>query len=429
MIRILFVSNLYPPHELGGWEQNCQEIVARLRARGHDCHVLTSRYGVGRRPPAEDGISRTLHLQANVEYYRPLDYMLRRRWRSRANRLTLHRALDALAPDVVFIWGMWNLSHEVAYRAERWLPGRVAYAVASYWPMEPDADTAYWSLPANHAWAERLKSLARKSILPRLARESRAHRLEMEHVACVSAFVCQKLLDAQALPHGARIINNGIDPTPFLAATGARSPGTGAELRLVYTGGILPHKGVHTAIEALGLLQQRGQADGVRLELIGGGHPDYMAQLQRRVGELGLADRITFRGRVPRDEIPGRLARADVFLFTSLWEEPIARSAMEAMAAGLAVIGTPVGGQREMLEHGVNALVYPPDDAAALAACVQRLRDDRALCARLGDAGRRTVLERYTLDRMADEMERWLEQVAAQPVAPQSTQKQGETPQ
>jgi glycosyltransferase involved in cell wall biosynthesis len=136
------------------------------------------------------------------------------------------------------------------------------------------------------------------------------------------------------------------------------------------------------------------------------------------VGELGLADRITFRGRVPRDEIPGRLALADVFLFASIWEEPIARSVMEAMAAGLAVIGTPVGGQREMLEHGVNALVYPPDDAAALAACVQRLRDDRALCARLGDAGRRTVLERYTLDRMADEMERWLEQVAAQPVAP-----------
>jgi glycosyltransferase involved in cell wall biosynthesis len=107
------------------------------------------------------------------------------------------------------------------------------------------------------------------------------------------------------------------------------------------------------------------------------------------------------------------LAGHDVFLFTSVWEEPIARSVMEAMAAGLVVVGVPVGGQSEMLLDGANALVFPPGDADALAGCILRLQRDPDLAPRLSDAGRQMVLERFTLDRMVDEMETWLTGIAA----------------
>jgi glycosyltransferase involved in cell wall biosynthesis len=133
--------------------------------------------------------------------------------------------------------------------------------------------------------------------------------------------------------------------------------------------------------------------------------------LKDRVVELGLDAQVTFRGRVPRDQIPGLLSGSNVFLFTSAWEEPIARTVMEAMAAELVVIGTAVGGQREMLEDGVNALVFSPEDADGLAACILRLRRNPALRAQLAKAGRRTVLERFTLERMIDEIEAWLEEI------------------
>ena len=407
-MRVLFISNLYPPYEVGGMEQLCQEIVVGLQAQGHTCHVLTSRHGVRGGPSSEADVTRALHLEADMHHYRPLDFFLRRTWQARANRRALRASLDASQPEVIFIWGMWNLSRQVAYWAEQWLPGRVAYAVASYWLMEPDAHQAYWQQEARRPWARALMTPVRYLALRTLARERAAYPLRLEHVACVSEFVRHKLTEAGALPNGSRVIYNGIDPRPFLVAAAAETSRHDG-LRLVYTGGIVTHKGVHTTVEALGLLHQRGEVDGVHLTLVGGGHPDYEARLRRQVEELGLGQHITFHGHVPRKEIPAILAEQDVFLFPSVWEEPIARTVMEAMAAGLAVVGTDVGGQAEMLEDGVNGLVFPPDDAPRLTDCILRLRRDPELRARLASVGRKTVLERFTLDRMVGTIEKWLE--------------------
>lgn len=411
-MRILFISNFYPPHDLGGWEQNCQEIVRRLQQRGHACHVLTSRHGLNGQPPAEPGITRSLYLQADIHYYKPLDYFLHRPGQEKANERALRDALDAFQPDIIFIWGMWNLSFRVAYWAEQWMPGRVAYAVAGYWFIQPNPHESYWQQPARRRVTRTLMAPARYSALRTLQQERQAYALQLEHVACVSEYVRNKLSQAGALLHGARVIYNGIDPEPFLQAAAQRTDHREA-LRLVYTGSLVEHKGVHTAIEALGILKARGEAEEIHLDVVGGGHPNYEAQLRARVQILGLSNQVTFRGRIPRNSIPHELAGHDVFLFTSVYEEPIARSVMEAMAAGLTVIGAPVGGQVEMLSHNVNALVFPPDDAGKLAACIATLQQDPALCIRLASAGQRMVLERFTLDRMVDEIEVWLRNIAA----------------
>jgi glycogen synthase len=410
-VRILFVTNFFPPHDLGGWEQNCQEAVERFSQRGHTCQVLTSRYGTEDRSPAEAGVSRSLYLQADIHYYRPLDFFLRRAAQERANRALLSETVAAFQPDVVFIWGLWNLSRQVAYWAEQYLPGRVAYAIASYWLVEPDVHEAYWQQPARNLGARALMSPARRLASRRLAQEKTRYRLRLEHVACVSDFVRRKMTDAGALPCGARVIHNGIDPAPFCRSI-ARRDRDSDKLRLIYTGGILAHKGVHTAIEAFGLLKQRSAAQELQLSLVGAGHPDYEARLREIVTALGLNEQVTFVGRVPRAEIPGFLAAHDVFLFTSIWEEPIARAVMEAMAAGLAVIGTPVGGQPEVLAAGVNGLTFSPGDAESLAKRILQLRQEPALRVQLAAAGRATVLERFTLNRMVDEMEAWLKDIA-----------------
>jgi glycosyltransferase involved in cell wall biosynthesis len=408
-MRILFISNFYPPHALGGMEIRCGETVARLEARGHRCRVLTSRYGSDGASAATDDVVRALHLEADLNYYRPQDFFLQRPGHARANRQALRRQIDIFQPDIIFVWGMWNLSPHVAYWAEQAMPGLVAYAVAGYWPMEPGVHEAYWQLPAQHVLSEVLKAPLRRWVLRKLTKERAAYTLKLEHVACVSEYVRQKLLASGALPHGARVIYNGIDPRPFMAVANPSPPRDG--MRLVCVGNLVPHKGVHTAIEALGLLRRQNKLNDLHLTLVGGGHPDYETHLRELVHRRHLSAHVAFYGRVPRKQVADILAAHDVFLFTSVYEEPIARSVMEAMAAGLVVIGTPVGGQQEMLEHGVNALVYAPDDAEALAARIMQLEDDRALSDRLSAAGRQTVLDRFTLQRMVDEMEAWLEEI------------------
>jgi glycogen synthase len=409
-MRILFLTNFYPPHDLGGWEQNCSEIAEIMAARGHDIRVLTSRHGINDQAASEGAVTRALHLEAPVDYYRPTDFLLRRSRRERENREILEAAIADFEPDVIHVWSMWNLSRRVAYWAERRMPGRVGYAVAGYWFLPPDAHEAYWQLPARRWLPERIKGAIRPIVLRKLDRENQAHPLQMEHVACVSHYVREKMTAAGALPRGAKVIYNGIDPQPYLDA--ARRDRVDSELRLLYFGGVLPHKGVHTAIEALGHLHAQGQDEGLDLTILGSGHPEYLTYLRRLVAKLHLTDRVMFHERIPRSEIPAFLGGFDSFLFTSIWEEPIARTVMEAMAAGLVVIGTAVGGQCEMLDDGVNALVFAPEDAEGLAEHIAALQQSPERLASLAEAGRQTVMERFTLERMADEIEAWLKDIA-----------------
>ena len=153
-MRLLFLSNFYPPHELGGMEQLTFEVTAHLQARGHQVSVLTSRTGVAPGEPKQDNIIRSLFLQADIHYYSVRAFFLQHRAQEAANLRELRRAIDLVQPDVFVVWNMWNLSRSLPYWAEQWLPGRVAYYIASTWPMDPDIHEEYWSLPASRGLSE-----------------------------------------------------------------------------------------------------------------------------------------------------------------------------------------------------------------------------------------------------------------------------------
>ncbi len=419
-MRILFLSNFYPPHDIGGYEQWCSEVASGLTDRGHELAVLTSNLGMSngagiQEPTARDmthdpvqDVTRSLHLQSDIAYYRPSDFFLRRRRQEQANQEALQRKIQEFGPDVIMVWGMWNLSHFLPYSAEQWLPGRVAYFVSNYWPTDVDAHTAYWQLPTRRLAAEGLKRPLRAAALAQLRREGYPPPLKFEHAVCCSRYVRDTLVAAGKLPPSAGVLLGGTDPQPFLAhSTLQRDAGPGP-LRLLYFGRLIHDKGVHTALEALGLLKERGLAERVHLTMLGSGHPEYERKLRDMVEQLGLQQQTSFVSQVPREEIPAWLGRFDIFLFTSIWPEPMARSVMEAMAAGLLVIGTEVGGQTEMLDHGRNALTFAAEDAERLAGHITAMIGAPADMRRLARAGQEMVLEQFTLERMVVDIERYL---------------------
>jgi len=120
-MRLLFLTNLYPPHDRGGLEQLCQEIRVGLQERGHTIEVLTSNYGTSSKIESANGVRRSLYLQADVEVYKPLDFFLNRGQQERNNVRELRQAIDSLSPDLIWIWGMWNLSKKLPYLAEQWM--------------------------------------------------------------------------------------------------------------------------------------------------------------------------------------------------------------------------------------------------------------------------------------------------------------------
>ena len=102
-----------------------------------------------------------------------------------------------------------------------------------------------------------------------------------------------------------------------------------------------------------------------------------------------------------RDDVAALYPMLDVFVLPSL-AEGLCNTLLEAMACGLPCVATDVGGNGEIVEDGVTGTLVASDDVAALQAAMARLADDRALAVRMGEAGRRRVLERFSLDAMID---------------------------
>lgn len=412
-MRILFVSSQYPPHELGGYEQLCHEVTRELLARGHAVSVLTSRYGVRSAQEVRSGnVTRTLHLMTDIHYYKPLDFFFKLPRQEKENLAELKNAMDVFKPDVVMFWGMFAMSHNLPYWAEQWMPGRVTYYMASYWPTDEDLHLAYWKSPANRRITEAFKRVLRSFALARLKRQGYPPRLKFDHVICCSEYVRDTLVNAGKFPPRASVVYAGADPAPFKhLAQQKKVKKTGHTTRLLYFGRLVPDKGVHTAIEALGLLAQKGFSDRVELTVLGDGHPEYKKYLQQRVTDLGIENIVHFSGKVAREEIPAMLKDFDVFLFTSTWPEPFGRTIVEAMMAGLVVIGSNVGGSREIFRHYDKKMLFEPEDAQGLADRIARILSDPELSRRLVNVGRKLASERFTIQQMTNGIEAFLKQV------------------
>lgn len=411
-MRILFISNFYPPLELGGWEQLTQEMRDSLESRGHATAVLTSRYRAAEAPPGETGVNRLLELESsNLEHYHPAE-LLRKPGADRRNRLALAGLIASFKPEVIFFHSMWNLAHCLAWEAERRLPGRVVYYLASGWPYLPQISEEYWQAGTRRSSLLGVKRLTSALPLALLRRERRKKAPQFGHVLCVSRAVEQDLHSHVALrPTSTKVAHNGIDTTTF-APPANHLPGAwknGAPAFL-FVGGLYPHKGPDTAVHAfqLALPDLPPQAS---LTMVGSGDPDYEQSLKQFVEWQNLTDRVHFWGRVPRQEIPNILKMHDVLLVPSHYEA-LSRIMLEGMASELVVLGTRAWGSAEILEDDVTGLSFPPGDAGALAGQMRRIVSDKALRACLAQNGRRLVVERFDFQRNMDDIELSLQQVA-----------------
>jgi glycosyltransferase involved in cell wall biosynthesis len=135
----------------------------------------------------------------------------------------------------------------------------------------------------------------------------------------------------------------------------------------------------------------------VDLLLVGDGQ--LRDNLEQQVRSNGLENRVNFLG--VRSDVPALLQAADVFAMTSL-SEAASLTVLEAMASHLPVVVTAVGGNPEMVRHGIDGLLVPRGDAVGAAAALLQILDDPARAAAMGAAGRARVEERYRLSQTVE---------------------------
>jgi glycosyltransferase involved in cell wall biosynthesis len=169
-------------------------------------------------------------------------------------------------------------------------------------------------------------------------------------------------------------------------------------------GQLSPWKGQDTAIEALRLLCAEGV--DAHLLLIGSAkfiaratrfdNRRYVAHLRSLVDDAGLGERVSWLGE--REDVPELVRALDVLLAPS-WEEPFGRALIEAMALGVPVIATNVGGPAEIVEDGREGCLCPPREPDSWARAARRILASPDRGAEMGRAGRRRVKEAFTVER------------------------------
>jgi glycosyltransferase involved in cell wall biosynthesis len=192
------------------------------------------------------------------------------------------------------------------------------------------------------------------------------------------------------------LVPNAIDPVGL--ADQRRSYNTDEPLKLVYVGRLVRTKGLFEVIEALAELKGAGRKFSLA---IAGEGPD-QRELMFTIEEAGLAHCVRFLGGVFAAKKRQLWLDSDLFVFPS-YMEGLPYSLLEAMAAGCVPVTTPVAAIPDVMRNGEHGLFVPVKDAAALAAAVAALDDDRECLIRMAKAARRRVMERYTVARLADD--------------------------
>jgi glycosyltransferase involved in cell wall biosynthesis len=224
-----------------------------------------------------------------------------------------------------------------------------------------------------------------------------------DHVVAVDETLKEEIVGAFGIDPGkVSVIDMGVTTADFAVEDkAAEKEALGVprdRLVVLFVGIGFERKGAGVLLDAVARLGDRWNRDA-RLWLIGGRD---LPPWQRRVDEAGLGDRVTLLGLLPHDETRRWVRAADVFVLPS-FSEGFPVSVLEAMAAGCAVVCTPVGGVPRLIEHGVEGLLVAPGSVEELAAALERVGRDDGLRARLA-AGARARVREYDTSRKVQEI-------------------------
>lgn len=404
-MKILVASNFFPPHFVGGAEIVAFQQAQALAARGHDVRVFAG--DISRNQPGyavDDDMYESLPVRRVS--------LSQRDFQPGGNDVA-HPQVDALfgqwldtwRPDVIHAHHLLGLSL-----------GLIGVARARQIPVFLTLHD-HWGFCVNSTRITRAGQLCQDA--SRCATDCRAFitdgaeqwplSLRQDYIRwqlqAVTGFIVPSHYLAQAyqdagLP-GERVhrVPNGIALQRFASSEFARpSRLAGARLRILFLGYMGPHKGVPQLVQALARLP--GQR--VHVDFVGAGHE--LPAYQAAVAVNAPAVSAKFWGRLPNAAVLHRLAEADVLVLPSVCPENQPVSITEAMACGLPVVASRIGGIPELVEHQVTGQLFTPGDADALAACLQHYLDHPAQLSEHGAAARARI-QAFELAAQAETLE------------------------
>jgi glycosyltransferase involved in cell wall biosynthesis len=429
-VKILVLTNLYPPHHAGTYDCRCQIVCEELRALGHEIHLLTSNYGTksGQSMP---GIDRQLILNGQFGVPKASGFMELKELEA-ANNRALRDAIEAFKPQVVFVWSLLGLSKSLIFSLEQTgLP--IAYDVADDWlvsELRVDPWLNFWNcekLPFKEAalrkslemsgqrdaWDEKMPTRFDKSVkrMPSLFTGSGpAPEIEPDTIRTFPfkrIYFCSLAMKERAVQSGYSV--NHADVIQPLIQTelfkGEVKPESAPANKLLVFRNLVEGCGAITALESFAKVRQTNP--DAHLDFYGLGDSQYIARLKSMAVQEKLSINVAAIND-PLRELPTIFPKYDVYLHTAERQEPLSIAPLEAMACGLPVIGTQMGGVGSFLVNEDNALTYVAGDAANLTEKIQIVQAYPDFRHKMALRGQQRVVDGHNINAVMNWIEAYL---------------------
>jgi glycosyltransferase involved in cell wall biosynthesis/Flp pilus assembly protein TadD len=367
--RILVISNLYPPQELGGYGRLMCDFANILERRGHNVYVLTSDTPyLGCIDKDEPNIDRGLVLCGG--------------WQNGASKL-----INDNDKILQIVRGNSEKMHNVIHmlRPELCLSGNIDFL--SYTVLEPLLGNG---IPVIH----------------HVGNDSPGYvvddtpRSDLYRLAAASRWVRDVILQ-EGYPLGRISV---VYPGALVKEFKMHILPAQDKLRVAYASIVLPYKGPQILIEALSSLHERGV--DFHCSLAGSITDErFVDELRKFIADAGMEDKVEFLGFLPRKRLKGFFARHNVLAFPSVFQEPFGISQVEAMAAGLAVVSSGTGGAREIVEHGVSGLIFESENSESLARELLWLAENPEKWREIAREGQKRAMEEFDIEKSVDRLE------------------------
>ncbi|MDO4017064.1 glycosyltransferase [Clavibacter michiganensis] len=381
--------------DAGGQNVHVAALSAALAEEGHTVTVYTRRddAALPARVAFAPGVE-VVHLDAGPARAVPKDELLPH----------MGELADGLLAD-------WRTARPDVVHSHFWMSGVAALDAAARLASSPVGAAAappvlhtfhaLGSVKRRHLGAEDTSPAARAELEPGVGRRADA-------VIATCSDEAAELVRAGVDAARITVIPCGVDIGHFTPREydDAADADPTHRMRVMVVGRLVPRKGVDLAIEAVGILARRGRRD-VELVIVGGsgdaadaGEDAEARRLMDAARAAGVADRVRLHGRVSQADMPAVMRTADVVVCAP-WYEPFGIVPLEAMASGVPVVASAVGGLTDSVVDGVTGILVPPRDPAAIADALEGLLADPARRRRLGRAGRDRMEHGYAWSTVA----------------------------
>ena len=391
-MRILFIISLYPPYVVGGNEMITHDLVEALREKGHDVHVLTARGSqLDHAPYVHQVLNYSLEeKEALFQGGKKLSpfALFHHHIFDLASYRNVRRVVQQLEPDLIVADNLYMAS-AAPLLAVRDMPCPVMAQTMDKWLAYSLVD---WGLIVKPRMP--LQKLFVRAV-QRLVQPLIASRVRLDGMATVSNFVRDFYIEAGFDPDIMQAVYLGYNSDIF--RPGMPHP-LNDPVQLIFAGALWEGKGPQVIVQALEILSKMEDMPRFHLSIYGDGSDGFKRYLDQVIRDAGVEDQVSLHGFVPWERLVDKMHQADIFVFSSIWDEPFATVPLQALACGTPLVATRAGGTPEGFVDGETALLVPANDAGAMAEAIARLVRDEPLRHKLRKNGIRSAQEQWTFD-------------------------------